>query len=639
MSKLRLIHNSAIFILIWNGLPALATVYDSDGSSINVQYIHDFQATDGDTITLPAGTFDWTTGVSFSKGITLRGATTITGAGGPNAVANDVTIVKDDVPRSSQIVGVTVSGSRVFRLTGITFAASVTQVNGSTDGAFHFTSPDLTARFRVDNCHFASLHQAKLIRNSKVYGVADHNLFEVNGNTQPFNNEGAIAGSGENGNAAWADYSWYGTDKFLFIEDNTLVRQNTMANSLVDSFYGGRWVARHNYMTNMIPSGHGTESGAGRGQRANEFYDNTVNMTVPWSGGGQRSGSGLWHDNNFIGLDSQNGSVCNLSNFRETPARGVQPSYYFYVADGTCPWDQNDTEGNGTYVEGHPPYLFASGSATSGTTISGSTGTFTDSTKNWTTNQWAGYSIKNTNPNSACYLLGSYIISNTSNTITYYYYVPSDVNAHLIFNVGDTYELHRVLVMIDQNGRGRTLDAIYDRIINGTPYPTNPRCTCPLWPRSQLEPCYSWNNVYTPTSHVLGFGQGFPGQPTTKAGIDYFNLGGSFPPDTTPSAVSSTYTAAINGVAYTGTYVYPHPLQGGNQTPTPSPSPCPTISPTPSSTPTSTPSPTSSPTPTPTPSPPSPTPTPTPTATATATATPTPRHTPKPHPSHGPVKE
>src|SRR5947208_3798738 len=166
MCKLRLIYNSAIFILIWNGLPALATVYDSDGSSINVQYSHDFQATDGDTITLPAGTFDWTTGVSFSKGITLRGATTITGAGGPNAVANDVTIVKDDVPRSSQIVGVTVSGSRVFRLTGITFAASVTQVNGSTDGAFHFTSPDLTARFRVDNCHFASLHQAKLIRNS-----------------------------------------------------------------------------------------------------------------------------------------------------------------------------------------------------------------------------------------------------------------------------------------------------------------------------------------------------------------------------------------------------------------------------------------------------------------------------------------
>jgi len=350
---------------------------------------------------------------------------------------NDVTIVKDDVPRNSTILSVSLEGNRVFRLAGITFAPGASQVNGSTDGAFHFSSPDLTARVRIDHCHFASLHQAKLIRNSKVYGVADHNAIEVTGNSFPFNNEGAIAGSGENGNAAWADYPWFGTGKFFFIEDNTLVRQNTMANSLVDSFYGGRWVARHNYMVNMIPSGHGTESGAGRGQRANEFYDNTINMTVEWSGGGQRSGTSLWHDNTFLGHNSDNGSACNLSNYRETPARGIQVPGTFTVADGTCPWDQNDTEGNGTYVEGHPPFLFDSGSPTSGTTISGSTGTFTDSTKNWTTNQWASYSIKNTNRSSECYLLGSYIISNTSNTITYYYYVPSDVNAHLIFNVTD----------------------------------------------------------------------------------------------------------------------------------------------------------------------------------------------------------
>src|SRR5947208_9984500 len=574
MSKLRLIHNSAIFILIWNGLPALATVYDSDGSSINVQYIHDFQATDGDTITIPAGTFTWMTGVFFSKGITLQGATTVTGAGGANAVANDVTIIKDDVPRSSQIVGATVSGSRVFRLTGITFAAGTTQINGQTDGAFHFTSPDLTARVRIDHCHFASLHQARLIRNSKAYGVADHNLIEVSGNTFPFNNEGAIAGSGENGNAAWADYSWYGTDKFFFIEDNTLVRRNnTLANSLVDSFYGGRWVARHNYMENMIPSGHGTESGAGRGQRANEFYDNTIKMTVAWSGGGQRSGTSLWHDKTFLGHNSDNGSACNLSNYRETPARGIQVPGTFTVADGTCPWDQNDTEGNGTYVEGHPPFLFDSGSPTSGTTISGSTGTFTDSTKNWTTNQWASYSIKNTNRSSECYLLGSYIISNTSNSITYYYYPDRDVRQHLIFNSGDTYEIHRVLVMMDQCGRGRTLDAIYTQITNGQAIPRDPRCGCPLCPRSQLEPCYSWNNVYTPTNQVLGFGGG--GQPTTKPGVDYFNLGSGFPADSTPSQVFSTYNAARNGVYYAGTFIYPHPLVSSQPSPSPSPTPAP----------------------------------------------------------------
>jgi len=562
------------FVLILSGLFALrcgAAVYHSNGTAANIQQIHDTQAVDGDTITLPAGTFSWTSSPGITKAITLQGATTVTGAGGPNPTVNDVTIVKDDVPRNSTILSVSLEGNRVFRLTGITFAPGASQVNGSTDGAFHFSSPDLTARVRIDHCHFASLHQAKLIRNSKVYGVADHNAIEVTGNSFPFNNEGAIAGSGENGNAAWADYPWFGTGKFFFIEDNTLVRQNTMANSLVDSFYGGRWVARHNYMVNMIPSGHGTESGAGRGQRANEFYDNTINMTVAWSGGGQRSGTSLWHDNTFLGRDSSNGSACNLSNYRETPARGIQVPGTFTVADGTCPWDQNDTEGNGTYVEGHPPFLFDSGSPTSGTTISGSTGTFTDSTKNWTTNQWASYSIKNTNRSSECYLLGSYIISNTSNSITYYYYPDRDVRQHLIFNSGDTYEIHRVLVMMDQCGRGRTLDAIYTQITNGQAIPRNPRCGCPLWPRSQLEPCYSWNNVYTPTNQVLGFGGG--GQPTTKPGVDYFNLGSGFPADITPPQVSATYTSASNGVDYTGTYVYPYPLLSGRPAPSPASTP------------------------------------------------------------------
>src|SRR2546421_425700 len=480
------------FVLILSGLFALrcgAAVYHSNGTAANIQQIHDTQAVDGDTITLPAGTFSWTSSPGITKAITLQGATTVTGAGGPNPTVNDVTIVKDDVSRNSTILSVTISGNR------------------------------------------------------------------------------------ENGNAAWADYPWFGTGKFFFIEDNTLVRQNTMANSLVDSFYGGRWVARHNYMVNMIPSGHGTESGAGRGQRANEFYDNTINMTVEWSGGGQRSGTSLWHDNTFLGHNSDNGSACNLSNFRETPARGIQPSGTFTVADGTCPWDQNDTEGNGTYVEGHPPFLFDSGSPTSGTTISGSRATFTDSTKNWTPNQWAGYSIRDNDPNSASYTLGSYIISNTSNSITYYYYPQNDVNVHLIFNAGGQYQIHRVLVMMDQNGRGRTLDAIYAQIINGQPIPRNPRCTCALWPRSQLEPCYSWNNVYTPTNHVLGFGGG--GQPTTKPGVDYFNLGGGFPADSTPSQVFSTYNAARNGVYYAGTFIYPHPLVSAQPSRRPTPAPAP----------------------------------------------------------------
>jgi hypothetical protein len=650
MRQIQTLCRSAIVILIGNGFSALATVYDSDGSSTNIQSIHDTLARNGDTITLPSGTFTWTTGVNITKAITLEGSTTVTGAGTSTPTVNDVTIVRDATPRGNGIVRVTLSGSQVFRMTGITFADGSGGQWASTDGAFHFISSDSTPRVRIDSCHFASLYRAKLIWNSQVYGVADHNYFEVIQNCFPFNNEGAIQGTGENGNASWADYPWFGTDKFFFIEDNTLIRPNpSFAASLVDSYIGGRWVARHNYMQDMIPSGHGTEAGAARGQRASEFYDNTVYMTVVWGGGGQRSGSSLWHDNAFTGQSSQSGTMCNLDNYRETPARGNQTPGTFTAADGTCFWDQNDTDGQGHYVEGQPPYLFDSGTVTSSTT-----GTFTDSTKNWSANQWVGYSIKNTTTPCA----GSYIISNTSNTITFHYYAAQDVNCHLIFSVGDRYEIHRVLVMMDQNGRGRTLDHIVD-CIGTSVIPNNPRCgicpnACPLWPQSQLEPCYSWNN-FGPFGQVLVFGGGQ--EPTSKPGIDFFNLLNGFPQDTTPSQVSSFYTESVNGpgAPYVHTFCYPHPLTGGvcNASPTPTPTATPTATPTPTPTLTPTPTPTLTPTPTPTLTPtptPSPTPTATPTATPTprpsstptatprptATATPTPRHTPRPHPSHAP---
>ena len=75
---------------------SFGTVWPSDGSEANVQAIHDTNAHDGDTITLPAGTFIWITGVSLTKGITVSGQTTITGAGTANCTANDQTIIIDE---------------------------------------------------------------------------------------------------------------------------------------------------------------------------------------------------------------------------------------------------------------------------------------------------------------------------------------------------------------------------------------------------------------------------------------------------------------------------------------------------------------------------------------------------------------
>ena len=90
-----------------------------------VQWVHDTNAHDGDTITLPAGTFIWTTGVNLTKGITVRGQTTITGAGTANCTANDQTIIIDEISRgtSDHCSGLLYrltnhSGSRASRLGG-----------------------------------------------------------------------------------------------------------------------------------------------------------------------------------------------------------------------------------------------------------------------------------------------------------------------------------------------------------------------------------------------------------------------------------------------------------------------------------------------------------------------------------------
>src|SRR5438552_15854328 len=83
-----------------------ATVYHSDGSAVNVQLIHDIQAIDGDTITLPAGTFVWTIRVAISKAITLQGA----GVG--------QTIIKDGV-QSGQLLYFSLVSGLPSRLTGI----------------------------------------------------------------------------------------------------------------------------------------------------------------------------------------------------------------------------------------------------------------------------------------------------------------------------------------------------------------------------------------------------------------------------------------------------------------------------------------------------------------------------------------
>src|SRR6516162_5867192 len=172
---------AALFLGIAFAPHSGATVYQSDGSDANVQAINDTNAHDGDTITLPAGTFIWTAGVSLTKGITVSGQTTITGAGTASCTANDQTIIIDEKLRSApgSLLKATIPAGKSFRLTGITFRRGTVNILGG-DGAIRLTSTGNVLSARVDHCHFYHLTWGASLQIADwTYGVDDHNLFEA----------------------------------------------------------------------------------------------------------------------------------------------------------------------------------------------------------------------------------------------------------------------------------------------------------------------------------------------------------------------------------------------------------------------------------------------------------------------------
>ena len=79
-----------------------------------------------------------------------------------------------------------------------------------------------------------------------------------------------------------------------------------------------------------------------------------------------------------------------------------------------------------------------------------------------------------------------------SNALTVYYL--NGYGGGVTWNAGDQYQIHKVLVALDQPCRGAG-----DLIIGDFDDPINARTGTAEWPRQSLEPAYSWNDIYTPT--------------------------------------------------------------------------------------------------------------------------------------------
>jgi len=546
VSYRRLLQASGLALLMSVSAHARAATITATSASFKDVASAVSSAHDGDVVVVPAGTASWTTTLNIAKGITLEGAgndktvilddlpreerggegqgwrdrsregsrdqdrrrppagatpesTSPQRDGRVDRSSSDQSFEQPNDSRSSPagaaphraspqrgtsrgLIRVEIKPTQFFRLTGITFRAGSVAIRPQNGGCviINGTAPAI----RVDHCHFDQLYQTGIVVTGWIYGVVDHNVWDIRAasgtiySVAVYNGKNWGGGANDYGDGSWAAATNFGSNKFLFVENNTITNLGTIPTAgIIDCDDGGRYVSRFNTFKNCsMISGHGTETGGRhRGQRAIEFYNNTDTADVQAGIGITRSGTILYHHNSW------NGPVTPripLVVFRETWP------YRWGAANGANSWDVNDTEGNGTNVPGHKPHLYASGKHTG---ANGSSGTLISAGANWQPNQWKGYMLTNT---SQATRMGSHptsrIESNTSDTITYNTLTPD--GQPKTFNTGDNFEIYKVLVALDQPGRGKC------DLLAGNPA-TNTVTGNASWPHQALEPIYSWNNT------------------------------------------------------------------------------------------------------------------------------------------------
>ena len=485
MRKLCFIFVIFFGIFFFAGQSFAATINAASCSQADVQSAIN-QASNGDTITIPAGTCTWTSGATVPSGIGIS----IFGAGTPNSGASSTgaapscsaTAITDDMTSGGDIFllqpTTNSSGSRISCMKilgqgglGANALNSPFAVQGTCNAT---TCPNL----RIDNVTFDGSLQGtisnsdSMIITDNVFGVLDHNnaagvlgaqgMEFVNFNNSAWNGVGAF------GDNSWSSADSFGTSKALYLENNSfgagVVVGETEASVPNGGEGGGRIAARFNECNGCLSamSGHGTESnGRPRGVRQVEYYGNNFLCTYTnscSSAVGLRSGVAIMFGNK---LNAGPGSWMNAYlSFAEY--RSLQSIGGWGACDGTGQYDNNDptTYYTGTIasVDLSWPYVI---------TVSG--------TPNWTNNQWvntnAPYSIHDASINN-----GSEIVGSGANTISVYPWTS------IPYAVGDTIQIRRAYACIDQPNRsGGTL------LSGWTPSPVGGVI-------QTLDPSYEWND-------------------------------------------------------------------------------------------------------------------------------------------------
>jgi len=437
-------------------------------------------------------------------------------------IADDKTVIFDHITGGGHLLSSKPSsGNNLLRITGITFAADP-GFTSSTNYTLLFAG--YSEKFRMDHCHFHNIFGSTLLTNGKA-GVMDHcvNYMGISNTSKFWECNFHYWRNGSNqpdlGHNVFHDDSLYGSKYTMYLESSLHYCCKNMISGIPDTEMGGRAAIRHSILINDTSRGHGTEASNNRGARLREIYKNTHLRTIKDNTGTAcllRGGVSLhWGNTYDTGFDV-NGKCLNLQTYRASEQPGHpngNPVVYlgngastgqWGGGDGRSPWDINATEADGSHVPGHADHgRFWNGTVTSsfptGSNVTLST-SVTVSGANVTTNQYQYYQIINTTPGSNHINGHTEIESHTASvggtfTMVLTHGAGRGSNNGIpdaplpVFTAGDTIEIWKPVIYVDQGGRGKT---------------DLPNWAAPTWMNNQLEPVYGWLNRRANANYLVG---------------------------------------------------------------------------------------------------------------------------------------
>jgi hypothetical protein len=308
-------------------IPAANCSADAVQAAIN-------SASNGDTVTIPAGSCTWTKMVSIppSKGVTVQGA------------GMDATVIVNGLSGLVRVFDVNVGpGTALTRLTGLTIDARLTA--GTSLGEQIQVAGLGLDRFRIDHLRIRNIRLRGILvvptNGGELSGLIDSNVFECPGDYSCHGVD--IIGSWPGGgttfevNAPFSRPFELGSNKSIYIENNTFdfAYPNDGA---IDGFGGIQVVFRFNAVKNATVGWHGADSAVYRGPHWFEVYGNTFTDTgtAPGATFFYRGGTGIQFGNRWTSAYGRftNGAISIYRARPETFGSWGQ-------CDGSSSWDGN----------------------------------------------------------------------------------------------------------------------------------------------------------------------------------------------------------------------------------------------------------------------------------------------------------